>query len=156
MKKNFLLALATLLLFSSCGNDDNENTQNTIESFPGIWKMSKTMIISGSNNATLQSSNITGCEALNLFEFRQNQGFSIKYYTKNNNECITDGFDTGNYQYNENSKMLTFTYADSLVKSVVIYSLNNTEMMTVDRIEDYNNDGVNDTAVIVFKKNTNL
>jgi hypothetical protein len=152
MKKNFLLAFATLFLFSSCSNDDNENNQNVIKPIAGIWKMSKTMIISGSNNAILQSGNITGCESLNTFEFGQNQNFNIKYYTKNNVECIADGFDTGTYQYSENSKMLTFTYSDSIVESFVVHSLNNAEMMTVDHIEDYNNDGVNDTSVIVFKK----
>lgn len=114
--------------------------------------MSKTMIISGSNSAILQSSSITGCEALNTFEFGQNQSFSIKYYSKNNIECIANGLDTGTYQYNENSKILTFTYSDSVVKSVVVYSFNSTEIMTVDHIEDYNNDGVNDTSVILFKK----
>ncbi|MGO4708722.1 lipocalin family protein [Chryseobacterium sp. 2TAF14] len=152
MKKNFLLAFATLFLFSSCSNDDNENNQNVVKPIAGIWKMSKTMIISGSNNAILQSGNITGCESLNTFEFGQNQNFHIKYYTKNNVECIADGFDTGTYQYSENSKMLTFTYSDSIVESFVVHSLNNAEMMTVDHIEDYNNDGVNDTSVIVFKK----
>lgn len=152
MKKNFLLAFATMLLFSSCGNDDNDNNQNAIKTIAGNWKMSRTMMISGSNNAILQSSPVTGCEALNSFEFGQNQSFSIKYYTKNNIECIADGFDTGTYQYSENSKMLTFTYSDSVVKSVVVYSLNSTEIMTVDHIEDYNNDGVNDTSVIVFRK----
>lgn len=152
MKKNFLLAFATLLLFFSCGSDDNENNQNAIKPIVGNWKMSKTMMISGSNNAILQSSPVTGCETLNTFEFGQDQGFSIKYYTKNNIECIADGSDTGTYQYSENSKMLTFTYSDSMVRSVVVYSLNNTEIMTVDHIEDYNNDGVNDTSVILFKK----
>ena len=152
MKKNFLLAFATMLLFSSCGNDDNDNNQNAIKPIVGNWKMSRTMMISGSNNAILQSNPVTSCEALNSFEFGQNQSFSIKYYTKNNIECIADGFDTGTYQYSENSKMLTFTYSDSVVKSVVVYSLNSTEIMTVDHIEDYNNDGVNDTSVIVFRK----
>lgn len=152
MKKISLLAFATLLLLTSCGNDDNENSQNEINPIVGNWKMSKTMIISGSNNAILQSSPVTGCEALNTFEFGQNQGFSIKYYTKNNTECIADGFDTGTYQYSENTKMLTFTYSDSMVESSVVHSLNNTEIMTVDHIEDYNGDGVNDTSVILFKK----
>ncbi|REC53731.1 hypothetical protein DRF62_12265 [Chryseobacterium piscium] len=152
MKKNFLLAFATLLLLSSCGNDDNENNQNVIKPIVGSWKMSKTMMISGANNAILQSSPVSGCEALNTFEFGQNQSFSIKYYTKNNMECITDGFDTGTYQYSENSKMLTFTYSDSMVKSVVVYSIDSAEIMTVDHIEDYNDDGVNDTSVILFKK----
>ncbi|MOA34260.1 hypothetical protein D3C78_1556250 [compost metagenome] len=48
--------------------------------------------------------------------------------------------------------MLTFTYSDSVVESAVVHSLSTTEMMTVDHIEDYNDDGVNDTSVIVFKK----
>lgn len=152
MKNNILLAFATLLLFSSCGNDDNENNQNLIKPIVGTWKMSKTMMISGSNNAILQSTPVRGCEALNTFEFGQNQSFSIKYYTKNNIECIADGFDIGTYQYSENSKMLTFTYSDSVVESAVVHSLSTTEMMTVDHIEDYNDDGVNDTSVIVFKK----
>lgn len=152
MKKNFLLAFAIILLFSSCGNDDNENNQNIIKPIVGTWKMSKTMIISGSNNAILQSTLITGCEAQNTFEFGENQNFSIKYYTKNNIECIADGLDTGTYQYSENSKMLTFTYSDSIVESAVVHSLNTTEMMTVDHVEDYNDDGVNDTSVILFKK----
>jgi len=152
MKNNILLAFATLFLFSSCGNDDNENNQNIIKPIVGTWKMSKTMMISGSNNTILQSSPVTGCEALNTFEFGQNQSFSIKYYTKNNIECIADGFDIGTYQYSENSKMLTFTYSDSVVESAVVHSLSTTEMMTVDHIEDYNDDGVNDTSVIVFKK----
>ncbi|WP_265429687.1 lipocalin family protein [Chryseobacterium sp. YIM B08800] len=152
MKKSFLLAFVTIFLFSSCSNDDNENNQTAIKPIVGTWKMSKTMMISGSNNAILQSSSVTGCEALNTFEFGQNQGFSIKYYTKNNMECIADGFDTGTYQYSENSKMLTFTYSDSVVESAVVHSLSSTEMMTVDHIEDYNNDGVNDTSVLLFKK----
>ena len=152
MKKNFLLAFATIFLLTSCGNDDNENNQNGIKPIVGTWKMSKTMIISGSNNTILRSTHITGCEAQNTFEFGQNQNFSIKYYTKNNIECIADGFDIGTYQYSENSKMLTFTYSDSVVESAVVHSLSTTEMMTVDHIEDYNDDGVNDTSVIVFKK----
>lgn len=152
MKQKFLLVFATILLFSSCGNDDNENNQNGIKPIVGTWKMSKTMIISGSNNTILRSTHITGCEAQNTFEFGQNQNFSIKYYTKNNIECIPNGFDAGTYQYSENSKMLTFTYSDSIVESAVVHSLNTTEMMTVDHIEDYDNDGVNDTSVILFKK----
>ncbi|MDY0932021.1 lipocalin family protein [Chryseobacterium sp. CFBP8996] len=152
MKKNFLLAFATIFLLTSCGNDDNENNQNAIKPIVGNWKMSRTMMISGSNNAILRSSPVSGCEALNTFEFGQNQSFSIKYYTKNNMECIADGFDTGTYQYSENSKMLTFTYSDSMVESSVVHSLNSIEMMTVDHIEDYNDDGVNDTSVILFKK----
>ncbi|WP_435525190.1 lipocalin family protein [Chryseobacterium indoltheticum] len=102
------MAFVAIFLFSSCSNDDNENNQTVIKPIVGTWKMSRTMIISGSNNAILQSSPVTGCEALNIFEFGQNQSFSIKYYTKNNMECIADGFDTGTYQYSEKFKNANF------------------------------------------------
>lgn len=153
MKKILLLAVATGFIFSSCSsNDDAENEQN-LHPIVGTWKMTKTMVISGSNNATLLSDPVSVCEGKETYEFKSDNKIIINYYAGSGSNCTFDGTETGTYSYNDATKKLSMTFPNSSSSdSATLHSLNNSEMMLIEDIGDYNNDGIDDISVLVFNK----
>lgn len=141
-----LSVTAGLSIFSliSCDNDDQEGSPVL-----GTWKATKTMTISGNNGVILLQNPVTGCGAGATYEFRANGDFEYR-------SSCTNSWETGTFQYSEGSMAITFYInvdgGDNEVGTETLYSLTSSEMQTITGKSDYDNDGMQDTSVIVYTK----
>lgn len=143
---NKLSVTAWLSIFAliSCDNDDQEGSPVL-----GTWKATKTMTISGNNGVILLQNPITGCSAGAIYEFRTNGDYEYR------NSC-TSSWETGTFKYSEDSMVITLYInvdgGDNEMGTETLYSLTASEMQTITGKSDYDQDGVQDTSVIVYTR----
>lgn len=101
MKKMKLFSgfLITLIILSSCSNDDNSNSNDTSSSIVGKWKLT-------AENYNEQPHDLSDCEKEQTMEFFSN-GTAENYYV-DNGPC---NYSTINIDYSKNDDQLTFNIA---------------------------------------------
>ncbi|MDF2553751.1 MAG: hypothetical protein K0R77_3026 [Chryseobacterium sp.] len=142
MKKLLMMSLGVFALMS-CSNDDATEDQISIV---GIWKESKTVIYSGTNNAVLSTELPDDCDKKNTYEFTSNGILNSKiFYTKSDGTCGEDGNFSESYNYDPATKKILI---DGTTTDVL--QLNQNELQIVADENDENGDGVNDKMVMYF------
>ena len=145
MKKIMMLSLSMIALMSCSNNDDADNQTSIV----GVWKESKTVIYSGSNNAVLNTELPDDCDKKNTYEFTSNGMLNTKtFYTQSTTGlCIEVANSSDAYTYNPETKKIV---VDGETTDVL--SLTNNALQIVVDINDENNDGVDDKVVMFLVK----
>lgn len=162
MKKTMIFLFATIFIFSACQknansnkkNDGNEITGNII----GDWRITKKLVLSGKNNAELDSKPVKApenCGAKDTYTFKAGDKFIYDmYYGNEDGKCVPFTKDEGEYKFSRKDKTLSTKLKFGPRIKYKIYKLTNTEMYLTDPLEegDHNKDGVEDIYVLVFTK----
>lgn len=138
---------AILLGVVSCSSEADTVTS---ESNPlvGVWKMEKTITISGSDNTTqISEYNPDSCKQKSTHEFTQDGKYIINDYNSVGLECKYSN-STKTYTYLKNENKLIIGSATAKILEVS----NNKLVLYIADNYDSNNDGVNDYLKYVFKK----
>lgn len=146
MKKVFL----PLTLFSmiACGSDSEFFNSSNDSSIIGKWYIEKVEIYKSKNQQT-QTIISTECEKKSTHEFRPTNMTSTTFAPQGN-DCIQTDVVTRNYTFNTSNKQ--FWYEGEQNYPYYITQLEQTDMVMEDRLEDFDNDGINDVIRRYFKR----
>jgi len=121
----FLGLVASALIFSSCGSDDDNNTvNNTSGSIEGKWAYSQEGVASGSVEQLQNYVHTTGCNKDYVQFLANGKFYDIEYQTG----CVADTIGAGTYVKSGNT--ITFT-EDGVADSVTIRTLTNSQLKFV-------------------------
>ncbi len=136
------------LAFISCRSDDNDVTVKETNPLIGIWKMDRTVTISGADNLTPINEYIPDpCKQKSTFEFQQNGKYNLNDYNAVGQECIHT-HQIKNYTYLKSEDKLIIDNSESKIMELT----SNTLVLYVADDYDSNNDGINDYLKYIFKK----
>ncbi len=141
------MGLSSLALLS-CKKDDEETAINNLV---GTWKPTKSVVYSGANNSVLLSQNTNSCESKSRIELTLDNRVNTHTYSLEGTQCIDDGASSGTYSYDDNTKKLTVTM-DGETSTHIVRSLTSSEMQLEMYLDDFNNDGKDDTFVYFLTK----
>lgn len=158
MKKILLYAIAGFsLALTSCKSDEEEANNPYSESnlIVGVWKESKEVTISGADNSTvLDTYMVTGCDALNNFNFKSDGGYVENIYDNatSGTGCNLDSTKTGSYSYDPLTKALTINYSGGTtgIENLTVLAVNASSLVVKNKIDDDNGDGIDDFVIITL------
>ena len=143
--KNTILPIL-FLAFISCRSDDNTVTETN--NLIGVWKMEKTITVSGADNLTTIKEYIPDtCKQKSTFEFQQNGKYNVNDYNAIGQDCIHTN-QIKNYTYLRSENKLIIDNSES---KIIELSSNKLVLYIADNY-DSNNDGINDYLKYIFKK----
>lgn len=147
MQKTFILSLIISLILISC-RSENDSQITELDKIVGIWKMAKTITISGVDNSTIiEEYNPDDCKQKSTYEFNQNGKYIMNDYNKISNECKHQNR-TVSYTYNPKEQKLIIDNTEAKVLELTDSKL----VVYVQDNYDYDGDGTNDYLKYVFKK----
>jgi hypothetical protein len=145
--KKLICTLATISIFNSCSNDDDDNQPEEF-SIVGVWKPSREIVISGKNGTTLPSTAFSPCYQSSTFNFKSNNTLVSNIFENNiSGNCASTGIETVPYSYNHSASTLKIDNED-----VEIVSRTFNELQIVSNYEDEDGDGIDDKIIYVFIK----
>lgn len=145
MKK--ILIGTFFLSIISCNSDDESNAPE-INNVIGVWKMEKTITISGTDNSTIIKEYIADeCKQKSTYEFNQNGKYIVSDYNYIGQEC-KNSTQTTNYIYMETENKLIIGNTESKIMELTPNKL----VIYVPDNYDSNEDGVDDYLKYIFKK----
>lgn len=151
MKRKIFLAFLSfsLLTTASCSDDEEVGSRSDIV---GVWKLKEKHVLSGKDGSILNSLNVEGCEANNIFEYTDNKKYFVTYFNEIGGECLAEQQVEGKYNYNPEYHRVTFTYPDGTSVVNNVRELEGNVMKLDFGPTDYDNDGITDTIVYVYNK----
>lgn len=150
MKKHLLLFAFSALALTSC-DDDVQNYE--LDMLKGEWKTVKREVISGSDNAVLESYTPAGCEAKNITEFRIDYQTSFTAYSGVGADCSSMKTE-GTYTYNNETKEMVIHYNNDMERKFKVVILSSTELRLMQMFDniDVNGDLKIDTTYYTYKR----
>lgn len=146
MKKILMFAFAAGLVFNSCSNDDDEQTNEF--SLVGVWQPSREIVVSGSNGVTISNTAYSGCFSTSTFDFKANNTLVTNIFELNSSDnCVSTGIDTVPYSYDHAAKKLVIEG-----ENIEIVSRTVNELQIVSEYEDRDGDGTDDKVIFVLAK----
>lgn len=146
MKKIFLPF--ALFSMAACGSDSEDFNTSNDASIIGKWYIEKVEVFKSKNQQT-QTMTSTECKKKSTHEFKSTNMISITFAPQGNN-CIQTDVVTRNYTFNTANKK--FWYEGEQDYPYYITQLTQTDMVMEDRLEDFDNDGINDVITRFFKR----
>lgn len=136
----FILCLSFLVLFS-CSSSNDEAASELENYLIGKWFLNKNIF----NN---QNQNLTDCAKKGYITFNVNNTFLREYYWSNGADCLSEGIDSGTYNYNtvNNTITLSFTDPDDGTQTEILHILTLTESSFIYEWDE-GNIGVNSSQV---------
>lgn len=144
MRKTLSISLTLFLL--SCDREENVS-QNDSGKFIGVWKESKSFVISGKNSSIIFSSIPNSCESKSTFEFTSDKKYISNYYNDNSGSCKFDEKVVVDYSYDSNLKKINI---GGYTGDVLL--LTNTKIQIVEGLYDEDNDGIEDKMIFEITK----
>lgn len=141
-----MFAFAAGLVFNSCSNDDDEQTNEF--SLVGVWQPSREIVVSGSNGVTISNTAYSGCFSTSTFDFKANNTLVTNIFELNSSDnCVSTGIDTVPYSYDHAAKKLVIEG-----ENIEIVSRTVNELQIVSEYEDRDGDGTDDKVIFVLAK----
>lgn len=147
MKKIFL-SFTVFSVIGSCSTDNDNNNEQEISPIIGTWNQYKGEEHTSFNNK-VKVHYPEGCESENTFEFNQTHLNTVGY-ALSKGACVPSEAYNTQYTYDKTSKKLW--YKDNNSNAVIVSKLTPTEMVTEDRTEDRDDDGIKDLVIRYFRK----
>lgn len=146
--KKILLTITSLTLLS-CSSDENfPNPDTTTSNLIGVWKMERTVTVSGSDQTTVISTYLPdACKSNSTYEFKANGAYIAKDYNMVGTECKFSEVNK-NYTYDSSTQKLVMGNMESKVLELTANKL----VLYVNDNYDSNNDGINDYLKYTFIK----
>lgn len=141
-----MFAFAAGLVFNSCSNDDDEQTNEF--SLVGVWQPSREIVVSGSNGVTISNTAYSGCFSTSTFDFKANNTLVTNIFELNSSDnCVSTGIDTVPYSYDHAAKKLVIEG-----ENIEIVSRTVNELQIVSEYDDRDGDGTDDKVIFVLSK----
>ena len=150
MKKLLLCSIVGIFALTSCRKDDDATP-----SIVGVWKESKTLILSATDGKVIIEETPDACAEKNTYTFTSDGKYITKtFYTAPDKTCVEDGSETKTYVYDATTKKITTTHSSGATGHVYVKSNTATELQLSDNkeVRDYNGDGVKDEEITIYKK----
>lgn len=146
MKKLFL-SVAVFSAIVSCSSD-NDNIKEEVSPIVGTWNQYKGEIYTTSDNTT-EAVYPHGCESENTFEYNKTEVNTVGYAPNKDGVCVPAVYYNAKYTYDKDSKKLRYGNNNTFY---TISKLTFTEMVTEDRTEDRDGDGMKDVVIRYFRR----
>jgi hypothetical protein len=153
MKKQLLLFAFSALALTSCSDDDIQGYE--MDMMKGDWKISKREVVSGKDDKTVISTYTpTGCEAKNNTYFGTDYSTTFTSYSGVGANCNINGFNSGTYSYDTDTKNLVINYDNDSPRKYQIVILTSSEMRIKQMYDniDQNGDLVPDAEYVSYKR----
>lgn len=147
MKKLFL-SLAVFSAIASCSSDNDNNNEEESSPIIGIWNQYRGEEYTSSDHK-VKVHYPEGCESENTFEFGKTD-LNTAGYALNKGVCILSETHNTKYTYDKASKKLW--YRDNYNEAFTVSKLTQTELVTEDRTEDRDGDGIKDLVTRYFRR----
>lgn len=154
MKKQLLLFAFSALALTSCSDDDNIQGYE-MDMMKGDWKVSKRETISGKDDKTVINTEVpVGCVAKNNTYFGTDYSTSFTSYAGTGSDCSINGFSSGTYTYDTETKDLVINYKNDSPRKYRIVILTSSEMRIKQMYDniDQNGDMIPDAEYVSYKR----
>lgn len=143
--KNILLGLMILSIFSCRSSEEPVAEMNHIV---GIWKIQKTLVISGSDQKTILKETFPDdCKKKSRYEFTADNQYIGNDYNLINTGCIKS-LVTTTYSYNQSENKLKIGPSEAKVLELSAAKL----VVFINDNYDYNDDGIDDYLQYTYMK----
>jgi len=152
--KMMILGLMALSFFS-CKSDDNRD--DAAVSIVGKWQVDKAIVYSGKDGSVIKDEgydDLTDCFKRTTMAFSDKGEYSLIMYYEEEEECKKGEEMKGIYKYNEAEQLIIIDQKDEDPRPEIhkVKSLKKDELVWVDKMDDVNEDGVDDEVIFHFKK----
>ncbi|WP_293890861.1 lipocalin family protein [Flavobacterium sp.] len=145
LKTNFL-GLITIMILNSCSSSNDNPINIEQPTIINKWKLSDWKL----NNV---EQTLTTCDRESYIQFNSNGTFDRIDYSLQTGNCIEEGHDNGNYNYNTSTNKITLNFTD-VVSGTQIEVLNNVQLTSTKIVYTWDEDGDgNDEHKLEYLKN---
>lgn len=150
MKKIVWFGVLAALSLTSCRQEKEVGDK---EDIVGSWKLTHVVTISTKTNTILNTYQVEGCEAHDIYEYTEDKKLNLtKFSPDANGDCISGQQLQYGYKYNPEAKRLTWYFDGGNYEQYDLRLLKDNQLELKYYPTDIDSDGYNDTVIKIFRK----